>query len=235
MELSQQPFVSYGNDFEGYDRPLVYVYDMPKSRQTLFFTYDQTKALPTAEERIPAELLTQYFGGGMSSVLFQEVREFRSMAYTTASVMGSRSYKLHPMSPIAFFTVTGTQADKTMSAVALVDSLLLDMPHIDKNFRSARQELINEISSDFPSFREMGSTIASQKQKGFTKDANTGKAALLKKATFADMEKFYKDNIKNNRQHRVFGIVGSKKKLNLKELEKYGTVVFVKEKDLFRK
>jgi hypothetical protein len=29
--------------------------------------------------------------------------------------------------------------------------------------------------------------------------------------------------------------VGSKKKLNIKELEKYGKVVFLKEKDLFRK
>ena len=235
VELSKQPFVSYGNDFEGYDRPLVYVFDMPKSRQTLFFTYDQMKAEPSAEERIPAELLRQYFGGGMSSVLFQEVREFRSMAYTTSCMMGSRSFKLHPTSPMALLTVTGTQADKTMSAVALVDSLLQDMPRHDKNFRSARQDLINKLSSDFPSFREMGSTIASQKQNGFTQDINTGKADLLKKATFADMEKFYKENIKNNRQHRVFGIVGNKKKLNLKELEKYGTVVFVKEKDLFRK
>ena len=50
-----------------------------------------------------------------------------------------------------------------------------------------------------------------------------------------DMIKFYESNIKNNSNHRVLGIVGSKKKLNLKELAKYGTVVIVKEKDLFRK
>ena len=50
-----------------------------------------------------------------------------------------------------------------------------------------------------------------------------------------DLRAFYENNLKNNAGHRVLGIIGSKKKLNLKELEKYGKVVVLKEKDLFRK
>jgi hypothetical protein len=60
-------------------------------------------------------------------------------------------------------------------------------------------------------------------------------ATLYNNNTMEDMLKFYDANIKNNDGHRVFGIVGNKKKLDLKELSKYGTVVMVKEKDLFRK
>lgn len=234
VELSKSPYVNYGNDFMGYDSPIVYVYDMPSSRQTLFFAYDQIKPLPTQESRVPAELFSEYYGGGMSSVLFQEVREFRSMAYSTQSMLGSRSYKKFPNSPLNLTSFVGTQGDKTMSAISLVDSLLHDMPMLEKNFVTKRQECINEMNNNFPSFREIGESISSLQHNGFSYDSNTGLAALYSNATMDDVRTFYERNIKNNGNHRVWGIVGNKKKLNLKELEKYGKVVIVKDKDLFR-
>ncbi|MBO4819876.1 MAG: insulinase family protein [Prevotella sp.] len=235
IPVGKAPFVDYSTPIATYDKPLVYVYDMPKSRQTLFFTYDPIKALPTKESRVPAWLLEEYFGGGMSSILFQEVREFRSMAYSTGAHLYTRSRLLYPNSPTAFLSLVGTQGDKTMEAIALVDSLLGDMPAVKKTFVTAQHESVNNLSSDFPSFREIGSSIASAQLVGFTSDPNTGMATLYNNATMEDMLKFYDANIKNNDGHRVFGIVGNKKKLNLKELSKYGTVVMVKEKDLFRK
>ena len=171
----------------------------------------------------------------MSSVLFQEVREFRSMAYSVGSSLRTRSSKRSPNSPVGFVSVVGTQGDKAMSAIALVDSLLKDMPLIEKNFESVRQELINDISNDFPSFRTIGTTIASSRLYGWTEDVNTGRAAMYRNATMDDMRKYYEENIKNHSNIRVIAIVGSKKKLNLKELEKYGKVVLLKEKDLFKK
>ena len=235
VNLSQQPFVDYSNEYLGYDRPVVYVYDKSDARQTLFATYEQFGVLPTRESRIPAILLTDYFGGGMSSVLFQEVREFRSMAYTSGAKMLTRSRQLHPNSPVCLFTVTGTQGDKTMSAVALVDSLLNDMPFMEKNFEAVRQESINDIYNEFPSFRNMGMTIARLRQLGYTEDANTGITALLRSATLDDIRSFYESHIKHNGSHRVIGIVGNKKKLDLDALSKYGEVIILKEKDLFRK
>ena len=109
------------------------------------------------------------------------------------------------------------------------------MPAVKKTFVTAQHESVNNLSSDFPSFREIGTSIATAQLIGFTSDPNTGMAALYDNATMEDMVRFYEANIKNNDGHRVFGIVGNKKKLNLKELAKYGTVIIVKEKDLFRK
>ena len=235
VERSKAAFVDYSSELIGYDRPTVYVYDMPKTRQTLFFTYDQLKALPSKGARVPVYLFDEYFGGGMSSVLFQEVREFRSMAYTTQSKLYSQPVKLKPNSPLGIMNFVGTQGDKAMSAITLVDSLLHDMPLIEKNFDISRKNLINDINNDYPSFREIGSIIASTRRNGFTADSNTGMTELYKAATMDDLKKFYENNIKNNAGHRVLGIVGNKKKLNLKELQKYGQVVFLKEKDLFRK
>ena len=235
VELSQKPYVNYSDDPMGYNEPVVYVFDMPKARQTLFVTYDQIQPQPTLADRVPARLFEQYMGGGMSSVLFQEVREFRSMAYSTQSILSERAVKAFPQSPLGFLTYTGTQGDKSMSAIALVDSLMGDMPFVEKGFQSSRQELINNLSNKFPSFRGIGSSIANQRLLGYTSDQNTGLYTLLKNASIDDLRRFYEANIKNNANHRVLGIVGSKKKLDLKELSKYGKVVFLKEKDLFRK
>jgi hypothetical protein len=81
----------------------------------------------------------------------------------------------------------------------------------------------------------MGSYIGISRINGYTNDPQTGVAPVVQSVTMDDMRRFYETNIKNNRDHRVYGIVGNKKKLDLKELQKYGRVVFVKEKDLFRK
>lgn len=235
IERSKIPHRDYGIDVLSYSQPVVYVYDMPQSRQTLFLTYDQVKALPTLEDRIPFWLTDEYIGGGMSSILFQEIREFRSMAYTTSSLHLSRSMKVAPQSPSAFITFTGTQADKAMGAISLVDSLLRDLPMLETTFNTVKQESINELNSSYPSFRDMGTYISTWRNKGYTCDIKTGRKDLYDKATMDDVKRFYEANLKNNAGHRVIGIIGNKKKLDLKALAKYGQVIIVKKKDLFRK
>ena len=235
VSLSQEAYKDYSSEVLGYDEPLVYLYDMPKSRQNLFFTYEQIDALPTQEARVPFQLFKEYFGGGMSSILFQEVREFRSMAYTTSSFSFSRSFKLAPKSPLAFGTIVGTQKDKTMGAIALVDSLLRHVPIQDISFQTAKQSIVNEICNEYPSFRNIGQAIASHRWKGYTEDSKTGLAQAIQNARMEDMVNYYERQIRDHGKHRVIGIVGDKSKLDLKELEKYGRIIMVQKSDLFKK
>ena len=228
-------YIDYGDDLKGYQQPEVWIYDMKNARQTLFFTYEQIKALPTIEERVPLNLATDYIGGGMASILFQEVREFRSMAYTTSSLSKKRPRMQAPQSPTAIINFVGTQGDKAMSAISLVDSLLHDLPMLETNFNTVRQEIIYELNNNYPSFRGIGDYIVISKAHGFREDPGVGVAALYRKSTLDDVRRFYEQNIKNNAQHRILCIVGNKKKLNLKELQKYGRIVFVKQADLFKK
>ena len=171
----------------------------------------------------------------MSSILFQEVREFRSMAYTTSSFSFSRSFKLAPKSPLAFGTIVGTQKDKTMGAIALVDSLLRHAPIQDISFQTAKQSIINEICNEYPSFRNIGQAIASHRWKGYTEDSKTGLAQAIQNAKMEDMVNYYERQIRDHGKHRVIGIVGDKSKLDLKELEKYGRIIMVQKSDLFKK
>jgi len=235
VSLSQEPFKDYASDVMGYDEPIIYLYDMPKSRQNLFFTYEKIDPLPSVEARTPFNVFREYFGGGMSSILFQEVREFRSMAYSTSSTMLSRPSKAAPNSPLAFISVVGTQKDKTMEVITLVDSLLRDMPVNDLSFKAAKQQMINDIDNEFPSFRNIGDAIAATRWYGYTEDSKAKLPEAIQKTTMDDMMQFYKRQIQNHGQHRIIGIVGDKNKLDLKKLAEYGRIVTLQKSDLFRK
>ena len=206
-----------------------------KLKLKLSLLIESIKPLPTIEERVPLQLFSEYFGGGMSSILFQEVREFRSMAYSASSFTRSRPRIITGNSPLAFGAVVGTQSDKSMQAIALVDSLLRHMPLSENNFESARQHGINGIYTNFPSFRNIGMTIGNQRRLGYTADSSTGWAETYNKTTLNDILRFYETNIQHNEQHRVLIVVGNKKKLNLNELSKYGRIIELQEKDLRKK
>lgn len=235
INKSINPYTDYNIDALYYDEPIVYIYDMPKSRQTLFFTYEQQPAQPTLEARVPFMLFKEYFGGGMSSVMFQEVREFRSMAYSAGSYYTLRPRGNAAHSPLSFGTVVGTQSDKAMEAISLVDSLLNDMPLSVGNFETSRRSCINALNANFPSFRDIGIRIATLRSQGHDCDNNTGLAELLESATMEDMVEYYENNIKGNSRHRVLGIVGDKSRLDMSALSRYGRIVILHESDIFRK
>ena len=49
------------------------------------------------------------------------------------------------------------------------------------------------------------------------------------------MGRYYDMHIRHHEGHRVLGIVGNKSQLDMDALSRYGKVIMVNEKDLFRK
>ena len=216
-----------------YSEPTVFFYDVPKSRQNFVVSYDAISALPTANERATMKLWNEYFGGGMSSVLFQNVREFRSLAYSTRGKSINTSLALHPNDPQAYITATGTQADKTIEAVATIDSLLRQMPMKEENLESARQSVLSDIQNDYPTFRGIAKYVANQRNNGYTSDPNNETARLLPAITTQDIVQFHQQHVGNN-QSRVWIIIGDKKTTDLKALSSYGKIVELKKEDVYR-
>ena len=216
-----------------YAEPTVFFYDVPKSRQNYVVSYDAVSALPTAEERARFALWDEYFGGGMSSVLFQNVREFRSLAYSTDGKRITTSLVQHPQEPLGYITATGTQADKTLEALATIDSLLRQMPMKEENLEAARQSALNDIQNDYPTFREMGAYVANQRMDGYHTDSHADMARLLPAVNVQDVVQFHQQHIANNK-NRAWIIIGDKKLTDLKALERYGKVVVLKKEDVYR-
>ena len=211
--------------------PTVYVFDMPSSRQTIVGVYRPLADVVSDRERASLELWGEYFGGGMSSVLFQEVREFRSMAYAAQGITMSPSLA-HSKTPSGYVALVATQADKAMQAIALLDTLLNDMPVNKANIPVAKAGLMNEIGNSYPTFRALPIIVSQAERLGYTRDINTLLADQLPGLDDNDIMQFYADHIQ--RKPCQLMIVGNAKKLDMKSLAKYGTIVKVKKDDIYK-
>ena len=211
--------------------PTVYVFDMPKSRQTIVGLYRPLADVASDRDKVCLKAWGEYFGGGMSSVLFQEVREFRSMAYAAQGVPMTPTLA-RSANPCGYLSLVATQADKSMQAVHLLDSLINDMPLNPENMAVARQSLLNDVNNSYPTFRGKPLTIALSERVGHTCDAHTALVEQLPTLSQADIEAFYSQHIKG--QPYQLMIVGDVKKLDLKALARYGKVVKVKKDDIYK-
>ena len=212
--------------------PVVYIYDMSDSRQMLIGTFGSVKPSLSECEEAQLRLWSQYMGGGMGSVLFQEIREFRAMAYSTGgqSIIPNR-YR-HNDYPSGYLAQLGTQADKAMQALAVLDSLMRHMPVNEQNVAAAKQEILSNINNTYPSFRQLANSVSNYRTLGYKEDPRAVLAREVPKLTTADMVDFYQRNIQQ--QPRAYFIIGNKKQLDMQALSKYGRVVELKKEDVMR-
>ena len=211
--------------------PTVYVFDMPSSRQTIVGTYHPMPNVVNDRDKACLELWGEYFGGGMSSVLFQEVREFRSMAYASQGVALSPSLA-RSTTPCGYLSLVATQADKSMQAIGLLDSLFNDMPVNVENMDVASQSLLNDVNNAYPTFRGKPIIVSMTERLGYTADPNTVLVQHLPTLSRDDIEAFHARHIKAKPYQLM--IVGDLKKLDLKALSRYGTIVKVKKDDIYK-
>ena len=186
----------------------------------------------TPAERSRFKMWANYFGGGMSSVLFQDIREFRALAYSAHGRTWLTDLRLNPDSPCAFVTSLGTQSDKAMRALSVLDSIFTDMPLRPANVDATRQQIINSVNNNYPSFRDIGSFVSREQLYGYTEDPDKDLISSLPTMGMADVSAFYGHYIQ--KAPRVTIIVGNKANLNMSELSKLGRVIECTRKDIFR-
>ena len=214
--------------------PIVYIYDMPDSRQTLIGTYCSIKPSLTDKEEAQLRLWSQYMGGGMSSLLFQEIREFRAMAYSTGGQDIIPNRARHSDYPSGFIAYLGTQGDKAMQALAVLDSLMgqQSLEASPTNVAAAKQEILNNVNNSYPSFRQMANYVSTYRMNGYREDPRASLSRLVPTLTADDMTNFYRANIQQ--KPRVYYIIGNKKQLDFQQLSKYGRLVMLKKDDVMR-
>ena len=171
------------------------------------------------------DAFNQYFGTGMSSLVFQEIREFRSMAYTAYAV--SRT-GLTQKDKSKFMAFIGTQSDKTIDAISVMTELINDMPRKEKRMRGVSDYLQQSLLTSTPTPRELTETVEKWKLFGYKEDPRIMQYDIYKSLEFDNIVDFYKQNIAG--RPVLITIVGNKKKIDMKELAKYGKIVEVKQK-----
>ena len=214
-----------------YSNAKVFFFNDPKATQSIVQAYLLGPTQREVEARFISNLFNTYFGSGMSSLMFQEIREFRSLAYRASSTIENPPVKLSDKS-MRINMLLSTQADKTTDALQALQSLLIDMPLSEKRLEAAKENLINQAQSAYPNFRDKSQNIAQYKQMGYTEDPNKQLVNEVSKMTLADLEYFYKQHIQG--QTVVYVVIGNKKMIDMTQLQQMGQFEEMKLKDFLK-
>ena len=214
-----------------YDSPTVFFYDLPGSRQAQILTYKTFDKPATGSDKAALRVLGEYFGGGMFSLMFQEVREFRAMAYS-ASGLTNDPDPAFPGDPALFITTLGTQADKSLSAMQLVDSLIRTLPIKENGLESALHSIRAKANNSYPAFRGLPGTVSSNLRLGYTADPDKEVLENLSSIDAARLREYYETNVAP--APTVWIIVGDRKALPMADIASYGKIVELKKEDIYK-
>lgn len=206
----------------GFDSPKVYFVNQKKALQSQLLFLMQGNPM-NRNMAGNVEAFNLYFGGDMSSLVFQEIREFRSLAYST-----SARYQLASKEniPNGFFAYVGCQGDKTPESLEVMNDLITNMPLKAEREEAIREALISEAKTSTPGFRELIEKVDAWKEMGYTEDPNIKLLSYYKDVSFQDILAFYEQEIKGKNMQLI--VVGNKKKFSPKILKKYGKVIPIK-------
>lgn len=214
-----------------YSNTKVFFFHDSKATQSIVQAYIMGPKQKAIKNKNISKLFNTYFGDGMSSLMFQEIREFRSLAYRANSSIENPPVKLKDRGMLINMFLS-TQADKTTDALQALQTLLTDMPLNNKRLEAAKESLINQAQSAYPNFREKTQLIAYYKQQGYTQDPNETLVDDVSKMTLTDLESFYKQNIQDKTV--VYIVIGNKKKIDMEQLKQIGQFEEMKLKDFLK-
>jgi predicted Zn-dependent peptidase len=173
-------------------------------------------------------MFNEYFGSGMNSIVFQEIREAKALAYSSSAAYRTPSY------PDEFNTISafvGTQNDKMPEAIEAMFNLFNDMPQSEKSFAAAREGILNQIGSERITKTRILFNYINAKKFGFDHDT--------RKDVFDHVPLMKIDAIKEFQQKYLAKknftilLVGHTKTLDSNFLQKFGKVETLNLEDIF--
>lgn len=208
---------------------IIYVLNNKKAIQTQVSVTTEGE-LHKLDDRKKAKAFNQYFGADMSSLIFQELREFRSLAY---SAYGTYSIPFNTGNPGFFKGNMSTQADKTSEALTAFTGLIMEMPKKPERTESMKKALLQSINVEKPTFREVSTTVAYWQKLGYKDDPRKDNMEYYRNLTFDDIFGFYSENMLN-KPIRI-AISGEKSRMGQLQLNGFNKIVDMDLKQIIKK
>jgi predicted Zn-dependent peptidase len=181
------------------------------------------------KEIVPVvRLFNEYFGGSMNSIVFQEIRESKGLAY---SAYGGYRGPDQPWQHYYLFSYIGTQTDKLPEAMKAMMGLFNDMPESEKAMNSSKEAIINKIRTERITKGQVLTNYLNAQKFGLTYDIRKDVYEKVPSMTFSDLRSFQQKYIKD-KQFNIL-VLGNKDLLDLKILEQYGHVKSLELSDVF--
>lgn len=199
-------------------------YDMVQTQMMIIRRVSQFNAKDLACER----LFNSYFGGGMGSIVFQEIRESKSLAYSAYAVY-SGANNLQDYNYLTAFI--GTQANKLPEALKAMEELITNMPQSEKSFETAKELELRTIEAERITRDNVYWRAEYLKRVGITHDNRREIYEEIQKLTLQDLLNFFNEKIKGT--DYTFVLIGREADLPLDLMKKYGEVRKLELDDIF--
>ncbi len=190
-------------------------YDMVQSEMLLLAKGAEFDSKKMAASR----LFNTYFGSGLSSIVFQEIRESKSLAYSAFSSYASASEVGESDYVMAY---VGTQANKMPQAVDAMMELMTNMPEAEEQFNQAKEATLKKIAAQRITKSNIFWTYESLKKRGIQNDNREELYNAIKNMTLQDLKLFFDNNIKGENYNVM--VIGNKKDIDFKALKELGEI-----------
>ena len=174
------------------------------------------------------QLYNEYFGSSMNAIVFQEMRESRSLAYSANAGYYSPSYL---ELPYYYTSMIATQNDKMDDAITAFNEIINDMPESQRSFDLAKEGLEARLRTDRIIKDNIAWAYINAQDMGEDHDTRRVVFEALPTMTMEDIVKFQKDNVKGRTYY--YCILGDVEDLDMDALKKLGKVVVLTQEDIF--
>ncbi len=164
-------------------------------------------------------LFNEYFGSGMSGIVFQTIRESKALAYSTYAQYGTAFKKGEPNLIRAY---VGCQSDKMNDAIKGMQELLDSLPYSEKFFEVSKTALKNNFATSRIIKQQLLFSFLDAQRHGINYDIREKTYKMLDKMTFSDINAFHKSML--SRKPYSLNIIGDEKRIDIAALNKYGKV-----------
>ncbi len=221
------------------DIPQAVTYEMRENTESQVFVVDYdinqanilllVKDQPFDSAILPyAEVFNNYFGSGLSSVVFQEIRESKALAYSAgAGYMSARKKDENNI----LYGQLGTQADKLGIATSTLMDLMNAMPRAETQFNQACEGIVKQLNTERITNKELFWEYMRNNDRGIAYDIRKDVYQKAKSITLDEFEKFFNEHI-SGKQY-TYMVLGRKADLDKKALAKLGKVSELALEDVF--
>lgn len=221
--------VPAGKPYELQETPQNEVFIAPYDAKNIYMAqYNNVNRQWNPDRQPVIELFNEYYGGGMNSVVFQELREARGLAYSAFAVYRTPNYKNDPEYA---YTYIISQNDKMTDCIRTFNSILDEMPKSDKAFDLAKQALMKRLATQRITKSAIISSYLDARLLGISYDINRKVYDAVPSLTMDDMVKFEQETMANKPYRYI--ILGDEKQLDMESLEKIGPVKRLTTEDIF--
>ncbi|MBM2815079.1 MAG: protease3 [Ignavibacteria bacterium] len=209
-------------------QPMNFVEENFNEHQIYFVNYDMvqtmmvflSKDLPFDAKLLPeSRLFNEYYGDNMSSIIFQELRESKALAYSAYAGFSSPA---KPDRSHFIYGLIATQPDKLKSAMDTFLDLLNILPTAQKQFDASRESIMKVIETERIIKSRIFWSYLRNKDRNINFDDRKDIYEKAKNGTIADVMNFFDKHVKGKKYS--FMLIGKRENIDFKELEKIGKV-----------